>query len=76
VNYRRINSKFSDLSDSDLIDKIQQIKIILPECGEKMVIGKLVAEGVVVQGHRVYTNIIHCINPICPSLHWAPCTKT
>lgn len=54
-----LSSMFSQISDEDLITKISSIKSILPECGERLVIGKLQAEGMVVPKKRT---IIYSFN--------------
>ena len=72
--YRRLDNEgisrdatFSDISDTDLDDKIVAIKQLYPNHGERMIIGHLVNTGIIVQRARIRASI-HRVDPLNTAL--------
>ena len=61
--------KYSNILDSDLEKKIKEIKMHMPDIGEKMVTGVLRSNGIYVQRRRI-RKAIHSIDPIKTALRW------
>ena len=54
--------KYSIISDSELEKKIQEIKLQMPDIGEKMITGVLRSNGISVQRHRI-RKALHSVDP-------------
>ena len=72
--YRRLESEglsqdltFSNLTDTELDEKIVAIKQLHPNDGERMMIGHLLSSGIIVQRSRVRASI-HRVDPINTAL--------
>lgn len=61
--------KYSPISDEELERKVQDIKVQMPDIGEKMISGVLRSNGICVQRHRI-RKAIHSIDPIKTALRW------
>ena len=61
--------KYSIISDSELEKKIQEIKLQMPDIGEKMITGVLRSNGINVQRHRI-RKALHSVDPIKTALRW------
>ena len=67
------NCRFSDISDDDLL-KLQEIRLSLPDSGERILSGSLRSCGIVVPRWRL-REAIHRIDPISTTLRWRPRIK-
>ena len=61
--------RFSDISDLDLKDLVLSIKNMLPDCGERMVLGFLRSKGLFVRRCQL-RRIIHEVDPVDTPLRW------
>ncbi len=61
--------RFLDISDLDLKDLVLSIKNMLPDCGERMVLGFLRSKGLFVRRCQL-RRIIHEVDPVNTPLRW------
>lgn len=70
--WRRVkdsNLTFDNVSDEDLDKKVENIKVIYPLIGERMVIGMLRSQGTSVQRWKIRESI-HIVDPFNSALRW------
>jgi hypothetical protein len=61
--------RLSDITNDELVMKIQEIWQSMPNCGERMLNGSLRSSGVIVQRWRL-RQAIHSIDPVSSGLRW------
>ena len=69
-----IPSKYSVLTDEELLSQVSSIKNEMPQAGEKMLAGILNSRGIHIPRTRV-RETLHVVDPIATSLRWAPRIK-
>ena len=65
------NFCYSNLNDEEIEEKVIAIKHEMPEIGERMLLGTLKSQGIIIPRHRL-RKAIHSIDPVGPSLRWRP----
>lgn len=64
-----VQATYSDLSDSDLDEKVASLKQDYPNAGYRMISGLLLQEGVRLQQHRV-RECMHRVDPLGVVTRW------